>query len=57
MTYIFKINYLIDSDIPGDSGKRSKTVNVEAENQDDACEYVSNKYSDDQEYEGYEIKL
>lgn len=55
MTYVFKLNYLIDSDIPGDSGKRSKTVYVEAENEDDACEYVSDKYSNDQEFDGYEI--
>lgn len=55
MTYSFKINYQTDSDIPGDSGKRTKTVHVDAENMDDACEYVSDKYSNDQEFDGYEL--
>lgn len=55
MDFTFKVYFQIDSEIPGDSGKRSKTITVEAERMDDACEYVYDKYSNDSEYIGYEL--
>lgn len=54
MIYTFKVFFQTDSDVPGDSGKRSKTVRIAADNYDDACEDVYNKYADE-EYAGYEL--
>jgi len=45
MTYVFKISFKIDSDIPGDYGDREKIVNVEEESEDSAFEYVCDKYN------------
>lgn len=57
MTYTFKVFFKIDSDTPGDSGNRTKVVHVEAEDLDAACEYVYEKYSNDSEYNGYELLI
>lgn len=45
MTYIIKVTYRIDSDIPGDSCLRSEKLVIEADNEDDAFEFVDTKYN------------
>lgn len=54
MTFSFNIFYQTDSDVPGDSGRRSKVVHIDAENSQDAFDYAVEKYSDDPEYDGLE---
>lgn len=47
MTFSFKIIYNIDTDVPGDSGLRSRTVHVDDENEQAAYDYAIEKHWDD----------
>ena len=55
MTYAFRVFYEIDSDIPGDSGKRSKIKYIEAETEQEAFDYAAEEFAEDEDYTGFEI--
>lgn len=47
-TYYFKIIYCIDTDVPGDTGMRSRVIKCRAEDKEAAEEAVIESYWDDE---------